>query len=129
MSSPSIILPFIFFVIYSVNALAELKNDYSIVLTEKLARKYLAAPATSIPTERLFSDAGLVYTKKRNKLSGKRAEMLLFLKINLKHLNFEYDLWSLRILLMNIYAVWNQCGDYLAFWGAQISAQRIERVF
>ena len=50
----------------------------------KLALKYLSAPPTSVPSERLFSIAGDVYDERRNKLSP---EMLLFIKTNYKFVN------------------------------------------
>ena len=56
------------------------------------ARRNLAAPPTSVPSERMFSDAGQIYTKKRNRLDGNRAELqFLFLKTNLPKLNYEYS--------------------------------------
>ena len=45
----------------------------------KLAQKYLCAPPTSVPSERLFSLAGDVYDEKRNRLAPERAETLLFI--------------------------------------------------
>jgi len=49
----------------------------------EVARRYLSAPATSVPSERLFSAAGLIYTDRRNRLLPERAEMLLFIRHNL----------------------------------------------
>lgn len=48
-----------------------------------LAPAYLSAPCTSTESERLFSLAGHVVNKKRSRLSGEKAEMLLFIKKNL----------------------------------------------
>ena len=47
-----------------------------------LALKYLSAPPTSVPSERLFSVAGDIYDEKRNRLTPERAETLLFIKSN-----------------------------------------------
>lgn len=48
----------------------------------KLARKFLAIPATSVPAERMFSAAGRLITKQRNRLGARKANMLLFLNKN-----------------------------------------------
>ena len=48
-----------------------------------LAQAYLSAPCTSVDSERLFSLASNVIDEKRNRLSGEKAEMLLFVKKNL----------------------------------------------
>ncbi|MCP4487691.1 MAG: hAT transposon family protein [Gammaproteobacteria bacterium] len=57
----------------------------------KFSRKFLAAPPTSVAIERLFSQSGLLFTKKRNRLQGAKAEKLLFLKSNLPKCNYDYD--------------------------------------
>ena len=50
----------------------------------KIAQKYLCAPPTSVPSERLFSGAGNIYDEKRNRLTPENAEILLFIKNNMK---------------------------------------------
>ena len=47
------------------------------------ARSYLCAPCTNVDSERLFSTAGLIIDEKRNRLTAKNAEMLIFTKTNL----------------------------------------------
>lgn len=51
---------------------------------------FLSAPAASVFSEQIFSDAGNIYCNKRNKLLPERAECLIFLHRNLKKLNFDY---------------------------------------
>ena len=48
-----------------------------------LARKYLAIPATSVPSERAFSCAGHIVNKKRSCLLPENVQMLVFLAENL----------------------------------------------
>ncbi|KAF2886708.1 hypothetical protein ILUMI_19465 [Ignelater luminosus] len=45
----------------------------------KLAMKHLPIVATSVPSERLFSEAGTIITRERNRLLGSRLSKLLFL--------------------------------------------------
>ena len=52
-------------------------------LLATLARKYLAPPCTTVPSERLFSTAGNVVTDKRTRLDAEKVEMLLFLNKNM----------------------------------------------
>src|SRR5678815_4289617 len=56
----------------------------------KLARKYLACPPTSVPSERVFINAGLIYNKKRNRLSAEKAEKLMFIKHILPIFELQY---------------------------------------
>src|SRR3989337_2503174 len=51
-------------------------------ILSKVARKYLAIPATSTPSERLFSEAGNIMTIKRTQLSSTTLENLVFCKKN-----------------------------------------------
>lgn len=53
-------------------------------------RKYLSCPATSVYSERVFSEAGDVYEAKRNLLIPETAGQLVFLKHNLRILNYKY---------------------------------------
>ncbi len=56
------------------------------------ARKYLCVPASSAPSEIVFSLAGRIFTRDRNRLSPQRFEKILFLKHNLATLNkTNYD--------------------------------------
>ncbi|KAK1895180.1 Zinc finger BED domain containing protein 1 [Dissostichus eleginoides] len=49
-----------------------------------VARSYLAAPATSTPSEHLFSAAGTIVSKKRASLTKEHVDMLTFLHSNSK---------------------------------------------
>ncbi len=49
----------------------------------QIAQKYLCAPPTSVPSERLFSGAGNVYVDRRSRLAPRNAEILLFIKNNI----------------------------------------------
>ncbi|CAB5330942.1 unnamed protein product [Rhizophagus irregularis] len=57
-------------------------NKTRFPVLSKLARKYLAIPATSTPSERLFSEAGNVMTIKRTQLAPNILENLVFCKKN-----------------------------------------------
>lgn len=65
-------------------------NSNKYPMLSPVAREYLTAPPTSVPSERVFSAAGLLYTPLRNKLDGERASKLLFLKFNIPLLHFDY---------------------------------------
>lgn len=53
----------------------------------KLATKYVCVPATSVPCERIFSKAGLIINDRRNRLSGKNLESVIFLNGNISEIN------------------------------------------
>ena len=65
-------------------------NKHRFPLLWRLARRYLSAPATSVPSERLFSTAGGVVSDSRNRLTPSNSEMLVFLHDNLRIMNFKY---------------------------------------
>jgi hypothetical protein len=57
-------------------------NEKRFPILSILAKVYLCIPATSTPSERLFSNAGNLMTVKRTQLSNSTFEHLLFLKKN-----------------------------------------------
>ncbi|XP_069140012.1 E3 SUMO-protein ligase ZBED1-like [Argopecten irradians] len=60
------------------------RNESSFPNLAMLAKQYLAIPATSVPSERVFSAAGRTLTKLRASLDPDNAEKLLFLNQNLR---------------------------------------------
>lgn len=58
-------------------------NEYKYPHTAKMARHYLAVPASSVPSERVFSTAGHIVTAKRSTLFPENVDILIFLKKNL----------------------------------------------
>lgn len=48
----------------------------------ELATKYLCVPATSVPSERVFSKAGQITNERRNRLKGKNLDAIIFLNSN-----------------------------------------------
>ena len=49
----------------------------------RIAREYLAIPAMSTPSERMFSAAGYISSQRRSRLSGENLNQLVFLNKNL----------------------------------------------
>lgn len=56
----------------------------------KMARKYLGVVVTSVPSERLFSTTGTIFSAKRAALDPENVETLVFLHDNLPSLSLPY---------------------------------------
>jgi hypothetical protein len=61
--------------------LREHQNVYTHLF--KLANTFLCTPASSVPSERIFSKCGEIVSKKRNRLNPKTVEKIMFLNKNL----------------------------------------------
>lgn len=61
-------------------------NEKRFPIISQIARKILCIPATSIPSERVFSTAGNIVTSKRSCLSSRNVNMLIFLSQNASYL-------------------------------------------
>ena len=57
----------------------------------KVACSLLCIPATSVPSERIFSKAGLTITKLRNSLKRTNVDALVFLNKNMHLLKINFD--------------------------------------
>ncbi|CAG8804523.1 43869_t:CDS:2, partial [Gigaspora margarita] len=66
-------------------------NQEEFPILASLAREYLAIPATSTPSERLFSSAGNLMTVKRTFLKPNLFERILFLQRNIKVLGTIFE--------------------------------------
>ena len=55
------------------------ENEMNFPNLAKQARTYLAIPATSVPSERVFSKAGEIVSAKRASIKSKNVDMILFL--------------------------------------------------
>jgi hypothetical protein len=47
-----------------------------------IAKRVLTVPAASVPSEEIFSSAGLIVTRLRNKLSSEVVDQIIFLNRN-----------------------------------------------
>ena len=68
----------------------EVERDPKMMVLARLARKYLASPARSAASERLFKKAKDISSGKRVNLMPENVEKLLFCKYNLKALGGHY---------------------------------------
>ncbi len=59
------------------------ENRSKYPLLSPLAKAYLSIPATSVPSERVFSTAGDIVTAQRSQLLPEIVDMLIFLKKNI----------------------------------------------
>ena len=59
------------------------QNKQEFPRLQLVAKKYLSAPASSVYSERLFSEAGNVFEEKRSRLLPNTGEQLLFLHHNI----------------------------------------------
>ena len=61
-------------------------NEATFPPLSKLARKLLCTPATSVYSERLFSELGIIYDDRRSRLLPTRGKKLYFIQHNEKKL-------------------------------------------
>lgn len=59
------------------------ERKYSYPILSNMAQYFLAIPATSVASERVFSTAGDIVTSQRAALSPENVDLLIFLKSNL----------------------------------------------
>nr|XP_039247688.1 zinc finger BED domain-containing protein 4-like [Styela clava] len=66
------------------------QNKIRFPILASVVRKYLASPPTTVPSERVFSTVGNIYSDRRCSLHGENAEKLCFLNYNLRLLGWKY---------------------------------------
>lgn len=62
-------------------------QEATLPMLSNLARKYLAIPASSVPSERIFSRGGLIVTDFRVCLTGNNVEILVLTSMNVDYLD------------------------------------------
>lgn len=58
------------------------ENEVKFPRTAIIAKRALAVPATSVPSERIFSATGLLINKLRNRLTSDLVDTIIFLNKN-----------------------------------------------
>ena len=58
------------------------QNEQRFPMIAHVARKVLCVPATTVPSERIFSSAGLLINKLRNRLLSDIVDKIIFLSKN-----------------------------------------------
>eukprot|EP00063_Salmo_salar_P049203 XP_014024038.1 PREDICTED: zinc finger BED domain-containing protein 4-like [Salmo salar] len=66
------------------------QNEDRLQTLTPLAKKFLCPPPSSVPSERVFSEVGIIYDKRRSRLTGDHTDKRCFLHYNLKLLKWEY---------------------------------------
>ena len=64
-------------------------NEHRFPVVARLARRWLAAQVSSVPSERVFSDAGHLVRKKRASLSDELIGVLMFIHANCEHFDLS----------------------------------------
>jgi hypothetical protein len=59
------------------------ENQYLYPRLSLLAKKYLSIPASSVASEKVFSLAGQVVSKKRSRMHPSKVDMFIFLNKNM----------------------------------------------
>ncbi|CAK1591149.1 unnamed protein product [Parnassius mnemosyne] len=65
-----------------LKVLALLEQEKHLVPLNVLALKYLSVPATSVPSERMFSKSGYVLSPRRSRLQADAVDHICFLNQN-----------------------------------------------
>ena len=75
-------------------------NEIRFPTLAKLARIHLAIPATSAPSERVISKAGLIIDRLRSRLSPEVASMIIFMKANIASYELAMEEQAVKILVI-----------------------------